>query len=229
MSMSMPRVMAVTLTIGLLVAACSAAPATQAPVVTPTPTETPTEAPTETPAPTPSPTPVASDTASPTPAPTDTPVAVQTPSGVAGDPTTCSSWAADAAYFNTAAHSLPFGLYCAALPSGWIVNGTNWAKPKTGGWMTISYRNKNKTQTVTVGEGDFCSHTADPSNCWSSATDLGAANFGDMAGALKQLAGGQYAVFVNPNTKNGYQMVGQGMSQAAFVAMAAGMVLIPKP
>jgi hypothetical protein len=127
-----------------------------------------------------------------------------------------------------AAHTLPLGVYCAKLPSGWILGTTKWDKPKTGHWMTISYHNKNKTQTITVGEGDFCAQTADPTNCWTAASDLGTASFGGMTGTLEQLSGGQFAVFVNANTKSGYQIVGKGMTQSAFVAMAAAMVLIPK-
>lgn len=94
--------------------------------------------------------------------------------------------------------------------------------------MTIAYHNNNKTQTITVGEGDFCAQTADPANCWTAASSLGSANFGDMTGTLEQLSGGQFAVFVNANTKTGYQIVGKGMTQSAFVTMAAAMVLIPK-
>jgi hypothetical protein len=230
MRMSISRAVASSLAIGLLVIGCSAAPAATLPVpVTPTPSDTPTEAPTDTPtvAPTDTPTPVASDTATPSPTPEPTAAPVQTP-GAPGDPTNCTDWAKDGAYFTGVAKSLPFGVYCASQPSGWIVNSTTWQKPKSGGWITIAYRNKSKTQTITVGEGDFCSHTADPSNCWSSSTSLGTANFGDLSGALVQLAGGEFAVFVNANTKTGYQIVGKGMTQSAFVSMAAAMVHIPK-
>jgi hypothetical protein len=166
---------------------------------------------------------MASATATPAP----TPVALQTP-GVPGDPTTCTGWTANAAYFTGAAHALPLGVYCASLPSGWIFSATEWQKPKTGYWMTNSYHNKNKTQTITVDLGDFCAQTADPTNCWTAASKLGTAKFGGMTGTLEQLSGGQFAVFVNANTKTGYQIVGKGMTKSAFVAMAAALVLIPK-
>jgi hypothetical protein len=227
MKVFIPRFAALTLAAGLVFAACSSGtPATLAPVPTPSPTETP--APTDTPAPTETPTlePTATPIATPTPA-APTPIPVQTP-GLAGDPTTCTDWAKYSSYFTSAVHSLPSGYYCASLPSGWILNSFAWAKPKTGGWMTINYHNKAKTQTITIGQGDFCAQTADPSNCWTSASDLGTATFGNLSGTLEQLSGGQFAVFVNPNTKTGYQIVGKGMTQSAFVVMAAAMVLIPK-
>ena len=159
--------------------------------------------------------------------PVPTPLGLQQP-GTPGDPTTCTYWSKDSAYFTNATHTLAFGYYCAVLPSGWVLSNTAWAKPKTGGWMTIDYHNSKKTQTVTVGEGDFCAQTADPTNCWTSSSDLGTAAFGDMTGELEQLSDGSFAVFVNPNTKTGYQIIGKGMSQASFVAMAAAMVLMPK-
>jgi hypothetical protein len=230
----MPRAVALALAAGLVLAGCGSTVPTLPPLVTPSPTGSPTEAPTATPTATPQPTvsatPAASGSAapSPTPAPTATPVAVQTPSAAAGDPTTCSSWSVDEAYFTAVAHSLPFGVYCAALPSGWNVSATQWAKPASGGWITISYHNRNKSQSITVGEGNFCKQVADPPNCWNSTADLGAANFGDMAGSLKKMVNGRYGVFVNANTKTGYQIVGKGMTQSAFVAMAAAMVHIPK-
>jgi hypothetical protein len=227
MRMTMPRLAAVALAAGLVFAGCSAATPTQPPpAATPSPTESPTEVPTDTPAPTDTPTPGPSDTSAATPTPSPT-LEAPTP-GPGGDPTTCTNWTADSSYFTSVAHTMTFGVYCGALPSGWILNTTNWAKPKSGGWITIAYHSKNKTQTVTVGEGDFCAQTADPPNCWTAASDLGPANFGTLTGTLEQLSGGQFAVFVNPNTKTGYQIIGKGMTQSAFVTMAASMVQIPK-
>jgi hypothetical protein len=156
-------------------------------------------------------------------------VALQTPSGVAGDPTKCLGWSANSAYFKTVARGVALAVYCGVMPSGWNTTSTEWARPKsTVGWFSLVYKNSKKTQSITIWQGDFCSHTADPSNCWTSSSDLGAAHFGDLAGSLKDLGGGQFAVFVNPNTKTGYRIVGAGLSQAAFVAIAAAMVRIPK-
>jgi len=35
-------------------------------------------------------------------------------------------------------------------------------------------------------------------------------------------------VFVNAGTTHGYRIIGKGMTQAQFVAWAAGMVKVPK-
>ena len=224
------RPAAIVLAACLVVAGCSAAVPTPQPPA-PTPTDVPTEVPTDTPTPEPTPTVAPTDSVAPTAtvAPTDTPVPLQTPSGVAGDPTKCTGWSANSAYFKGVARGVAPAVYCGVMPSGWTTSSTKWARPKsTVGWFTLLYKNSKHTQSITIGQGDFCAQTADPSNCWTSSSDLGAAKFGDLSGSLKDLGGGQFAVFVNPNTKTGYRIVGAGMTQAAFVKIAAAMVRIPK-
>jgi hypothetical protein len=111
------------------------------------------------------------------------------------------------------------------LPSSWWLQDTAYQQPN-GGLFTISYTNL-KGQTLTVGEGNFC---AGDSTCWTSISDLGPASFGDLAGTLKlRTTDPQYAVYVGAGTANGYQIIGNGLTQAQFVAIAAGMVKIPKP
>ncbi|HEX7490271.1 MAG TPA: hypothetical protein VF337_01040, partial [Candidatus Limnocylindrales bacterium] len=127
------------------------------------------------------------------------------------------------AFFSEASNALSFDVYCAVLPSSWWLSATEYRQPD-GGYMTISYKN-NSGAVITVGEGNFCAGVA---TCWDSASDLGSASFGDLPGSLKTLAGGQFAVFVNPRTSLAYQITGKGMSQAAFVAMAAAMVKVAK-
>jgi len=122
-----------------------------------------------------------------------------------------------------AAGVLGFDVYCAALPTSWWLQATEYKQPD-GGYLTIQYKNNSGGQ-IDVGEGNFCAGAPD---CWTSASDLGAANFGDRAGQLKQLAGGQYAVFVDAGTTHGYRIIGKGMSQSDFVAMAAAMVKVAK-
>jgi hypothetical protein len=210
----------VALGLVLAVVGCSkAAPTKQ--VVAPTPTaeasatveitDQPSLAPTDTPAPSPS------AAASSTPAPTPT------PASTAGAGIACTGTAEHLAFFAEAANALNIGVYCASLPSSWWLSATEYKQPD-GGYMTISYKNLSGG-LITVGEGNFCPGV---SACWDSASDLGSASFGDMSGSLKMLAGGQFAVFVNPNTPGGYQMTGKGMSQADFVAMAAAMVKVAK-
>jgi predicted small lipoprotein YifL len=224
----MPKLMrnaTLTLAIAFAMSACGGAAPTPIPPAA-TPADVATDTPMDTPAPeaslSPEPTPAVTET--PTIAPTEPPVAVQTPSGNAGDPTTCTDWAAQGAFFTEVASKVPFAVYCPVAPSGWVLNAANWAKPTSGGWLTVAYHNKKKTQTLTIGQGNFCSHIATPANCWASVSDLGAANFGDLTGSLKDLGGGSYAVYVNANTKNGYQIVSTGLSQQTLLSIANGMV-----
>lgn len=227
---------AVVMAIGLIIAGCNAATTTPHPpaqtpaetaAVTPPLPSTAAVAESANPGATDSPTPAPSPT--PTVAPTETPAATQTPAAAPGDPTACTGYSANVSYFGSVVQTLGFDLYCAQLPSGWSMGATAYLRPHgSRGWFTAAYHNKKKTQTIMVGEGDFCGHTSNPSNCWASSADLGSVYFGNLSGDLKVLGGGQFAVFVNPNSKTGYRIVGAGMSKATFISMAAAMVRVPR-
>jgi len=138
---------------------------------------------------------------------------------------TCTGSADHLAFFADAASKLSFDAYCASLPSTWWLQATQYQLPG-GGQLTISYKN-SKGQTLSVGEGNFCSGAP---LCWTSVGDLGSASFGNLSGSLKLYNNDpQYAVYVSPGTTHGYQIIGKGMTQAQFVALAAAMVKIPKP
>jgi hypothetical protein len=208
---------ALVLVMVVALAGCASANVTPIIVhVTPAPTAadfaTPTEAPTDTAAP----------TATATEAPTDTPTPTAAPSTLAS---ACTGTADHRAFFAEAASLLSFDVYCAALPSNWWLQATQYQQPE-GGQLTITYKNLSG-QIIEVGEGNFCS--SDPS-CWVSTSDLGTASFGALPGSLKlRTAGPVYAVYVSPGTANGYSVAGQGMSQSDFVVLAAMMVKVPKP
>jgi hypothetical protein len=230
MSISMRRV-AVALAIGLTVAGCgSSQTATPfVPAATPSSIESPSETPiaSETPAASesvaPTLAPTLAPTVAPTVAPTDTPAPTLPPVS-AGDATKCLGWATDGAEFTKAAKGLKFNVnvYCAVLPSGWYVSAFNWAQPHAvAGSLVVTY--KRKTAVLTVSEGNFCSGCA-----YADLSDLGSASFGGLPADLKLRSAGTYALYVNPGATVQYQMVGKGMTQAAFVAMAAAMVKVPK-
>jgi hypothetical protein len=113
------------------------------------------------------------------------------------------------------------------------------------GYLWAEYKNGHGGH-IAIGEGDFCNFQGDPSTCWDSTGAMGSALFGDLTGSLNSRAavptwtagnyhsvsatGPVYAIYVNGNgTKtHGYEIVGQGMTQTAFVAIAAAMVVVPK-
>jgi hypothetical protein len=170
---------------------------------------------------TPTDTPAATPTAAPTATPSATPSATPAASGSGGPAAGCTGTAEDQAFFAEAASVLSFDVYCAALPTSWWLQATEY-KESSGGYLTIQYKNLGGGQ-IDIGEGNFCAGLPD---CWASASDLGTASFGDRSGQLKLLAGGQYAVFVDSGTTHGYRMIGKGISQSDFVAMAAAMLKV---
>jgi hypothetical protein len=160
-------------------------------------------------------------TATPTASPSGTPTA--TPTSAAGDATTCTDWAKDGAEFTKAAKSLTFASYCAVLPSGWYVSSMTWEQPKgVTGKMIVSYTNK-KGNTFLVSEGNFC-----PGCAWVDISNLGSASFGGLPATLRLRLAGQYSLYVHPGEDVQYQILSKGMTKAAFVAIAAAMVKIPK-
>jgi hypothetical protein len=214
---------AIALGLVLAVVGCAkAAPTKGLVVVTPAPRATPTAEITAEPTPTPTASPTAKASAKASAAAVATPTSAATATA-AGSGLACTGTAEHLAFLVEAANALTFNIYCAVLPSSWWLSAIEYRQPD-GGYLTISYKNLSGG-VITVGEGNFC---AGAPACWASASDLGTASFGDKSGLLKQLSGGQYAVFVDPGTASGYQITGKGMSQADFVAMAAAMVKVPK-
>jgi hypothetical protein len=220
----------------LVLSACSSAKQTQVSIVaTPSPAATATATPTASPTAPPSPTPEDSASAeaspsaevtpsaeeTPTAAPTDTPV--PTAASTAGA-AACTGTADHQAFFKQAAAALKFDVYCAALPSAWWLQSTQYQE-HNGGQLTIQYKNV-KGGLISVGEGNFC---AGAPACWTSVSDLGSASFGGLSGSMKLRTNApSYAVFVDAGTTHGYQIIGQGMSQTDFAAFAAAMVKVPK-
>jgi hypothetical protein len=209
---------AAVLAIAVAVAGCSSAKPTQRIVILPTPTPMPTEEVTPTPEPT------LESTGSPSASPSASPSETPGPSATPGPVDACTGSAENKDYFQDAANNLAFDVYCAVLPAGWWLSASEWrGHPNT--YLTISYKNA-KGWTISVGEYNFCSGAP---LCWTSISDLGSANFGDRAGHLYLRATGVYAVYVDPGTTHGYQMVGSGgVSQSDVKAYAAAMVKLAR-
>lgn len=225
----------VVLTMAVAFVACGSSKAPgQPPAATPTPTETPTLAPTDTPTPTAESTPTEAPGSSATPTSKAKASATPTAAAASATPTAsgsaeptfsaaaagCTGTAEHKAFFDSAAASLSFDVYCGALPSDWWLQAGQYA----GSQLTASYTN-NKGWTVALGEGNFCPGLPD---CWKSTSSLGSASFGSLSGSLKLISAGTYGVFVNAGTTHGYRMIGKGMTQAQFKAWAEALIKIPK-
>jgi hypothetical protein len=223
------------LALAIVVAACSSSAATPVIIIvtpspgatdtsaaaTPTVTDTATEeAPTDTPAATET----ASDTATPTAAPTDTPSPTTTLAPGAS-PTSraamCTGTAANIDFIAAVAHQLSFGVYCAALPSGWWLQGGQY-HTTGGGAVTLQYKSSGG-YTINLYEEN--------SGATCVAADLiGPAKFGDLNGQLYYQSHSPLTWGLNARPVVGlcYRAYGTGLSQSKFVTYLAGLKLVPK-
>jgi hypothetical protein len=194
-------------------------PSQQVATATPSPTEqaTPTLAPTETAA--------ATETAAPTATPAPTP----TPAGSAAPGQACTGNADNKAFFAVAATKMNWTVYCGVVPAGWYLSSASFDHAPNGK-LIATYNRKSGgvvVATVLVREGNFC--TSGASACSAHDTDLGPAMFGDLNGELYTLGPGLgYAIYVSPGTTRAYEITGNGMTQATFVAIAAALTKVPK-
>lgn len=178
------------------------------PTVEPTAGPTPTPSPEPTPAPTPEPTP--SGSVEPTPEPTPGPAAACTGSRDTKD------------FFEALAEQVPWDVYCADLPGGWFVKEGRY-RLAGGGWVEVSYDGPDGA-LLTLKEGFFCAEG--PSVCAPRESELGAANFGDRAGLLVSLGGGDLAVYVSPDTPPSWTAMGEGLDQVTFTDLVAALVKV---
>jgi hypothetical protein len=223
-SFSSTRRGAAAVALALALTGCGSSAATPITVVTAAPAS-PTAAPTATPTPvvtatpTTGATPTAAATASPTAAPTPTLAASPTSAAAACKGTT----PALKALFVEAASNLSFDVYCASvLPSGWWLQSASYVLPD-GGYLQADYKNSGGG-AFEVREGRWCP----PAKvCIAPGATIGPASFGGLAGTL-YLNITTYTLQVGTYAKPAYLMVGNGMTQAQFVAWAAAMVKVPK-
>ena len=223
-SLSSTRRGAAAVALALALAGCGSSAATPITVVTPAPAS-PTAAPTATPTPvvtatpTTAATPTAAATASPTAAPTPILAASPTSAAAACKGTTPVL----KALFVEAASNLSFDVYCASvLPSGWWLQSASYVLPD-GGYLQADYKNSGGA-AFEVREGRWCP----PAKvCIAPGATIGPASFGGLAGTL-YLNITTYTLQVGTYAKPAYLMVGNGMTQAQFVAWAAAMVKVPK-
>ena len=96
-----------------------------------------------------------------------------------------------------------------------------------GGKVGAYYKNAAGS-LITIAEGAYC--TTSPAACSPHISVIGPASFGGLSGTLDVLAAGPiWAIFAAPGTMHAYVMIGQGMSQAQFVAWAAAVRKVPRP
>jgi hypothetical protein len=170
--------------------------------------------PPETPSPTPEPTPT------PTPEPTPTPTPTPSPTSPAAG---CTATPEQQAYFVNAAIALPYDVYCAVLPAGWILYASQFTKPD-GGRMWVLYRN-NAGEEITLIQGKIC---ADLTTCLDIYPTIGPAAFDGLTATIRTMGPG-LMVAVNPHSLPGYTLFSGDLSQAKLTQLAAAVIKVPKP
>ena len=133
----------------------------------------------------------------------------------------CTGTDENRAFFEAAAATLTWTVYCAVLPSGWFVD-TGGYRQAGGGRLEIAYRGPGGTR-LELREGAFC---ADGSGCVPSGTESGDAQFGDKTGTLIATDDGGWAVVIDRGEAISWLAVGTGMNEDAFRASASALAAV---
>jgi hypothetical protein len=121
-------------------------------------------------------------------------------------------------FYEAFAGSVSFPVYCAVLPGGWsLVSGQY--RLANGGHITISFRRKADSATFELDEGSLCS---DGTGCVPAGTASGSGPFGDLSGNLVQTSTG-FALVVAKGEKPSWLAIGNGLDQAAFLALTGAL------
>jgi hypothetical protein len=114
-------------------------------------------------------------------------------------------------FFTDAAAALHWTVYCAVLPSGWVVDAGSY-RLANGGKLEIAYRNRSGAR-LELHEGAFC--TAD-GGCVPAGSDAGSASFGDLPGRLIAAGAGSWALSVDSDKPISWLAIGTSFDQATF-------------
>jgi len=225
--MRAPAIISALAAMAIAAAACSSASPTPIYIYqTPTPAPptpiiiyvTPSPAP-PTPVPTPPPA-----SASPTSAATPKPAASTTPApGASGPAGGCSGKASNQSFWVGTANNVPFTVYCGVVPGPWIFTSANSTYGPTG-MVTATY-GTTAGAIIEIQEGTFTPVSL--TGCSTTATSVGNAKFGDLAGKLDSFGSGCYAVYATSGAYH-YAATGSGVTQASFVSIAAALIKVPK-
>jgi hypothetical protein len=192
---------------------------------------TPTDDPTATLEPSPTAAPPGTDApASPEPtgAPTEAPSTEPTEAPATDDPTddpdpnaaACTGTDANREFFAQVAASVAWAVYCPVLPDGWFVEGGQY-RLAGGGWLEITYEGPDGG-SIEVRQGAPCT----TSGCVPTGTDLGPADYGDLAGTLLDVGSGRFAVVVDPGANPSWTLVGSDLAADDVRTIAADLTLV---
>ena len=208
----------------VLVAACLPA-ATSTPAATsPAPSVSDSPTGTEAPPSAEATAPPATDEPSPSIVVIDSPPPVEPSASASAGPGpagACSGSDENRDFFRAAAAVLSWTVYCAVLPAGWFVDSGQY-RQASGGSVQIAYRGPGGAR-LEVHEGAFCTAS---DGCVPPGTESGDAPFGDKTGTFVALDDGGSAVVVDRGEKISWLVVGTGLDEAAFRAIAGALTVV---
>ena len=140
----------------------------------------------------------------------------------------CSGTASNQAFFIEAAHGIKATIYCATkLGSGWNISAGSWQGTKSGGWIDVTYKYKNTSQTFQIKEGAFC--LSEPIVCRGGLAVVVQDNvsFNGMTTVLGRFGPNGFSMKINPGTVNAYFLITNNVSQATAVTIGANMQAVP--
>jgi hypothetical protein len=146
----------------------------------------------------------------------------------AGSVSVCTGGAESKDFFAFSATRASFDVYCAVLPSSWLLQKGKYYSRSSGDFIDVFYKGSGSS-VVEFLQGAQC--TTSPADCSFKLADLGPTAFGPMTGDLAthgSAADPDYVVYVNPGTNAGYTLIGTSVSKADLVAFAAAMNKVSK-
>ena len=172
-----------------------------------------------------------SATASPDPAttgppasadPTAPPSEAPSPSAAPGAADACTGTDENRDFFAAVADAVDWPVYCPVLADRWFVDSGQY-RLAGGGWLEIAYRGPDGARIV-LREGAYC----DGDDCAPGGTDLGDAAFGDLAGVVRDVRDGRFAVLVDPAASLSWELVSSGLTEADVRTIAADLTLVAR-
>jgi hypothetical protein len=159
--------------------------------------------------------------AEPTPSPSSSVDPSPSASAGSGAAAGCSGSDENRQFFEAAAGTLTWTVYCATLPAGWFVDAGEYRRAG-GGRLEISYGGPGGAR-LELHEGAFC---ADGGGCVPSGTESGDAPFGDKTGTLIATDDGGWAVVVDRGEAISWLAVGSGIDENAFRAITSALAAV---
>ena len=156
-----------------------------------------------------------------TPAPSSSGEPSPSESAGTGAAAACTGTDENRQFFEAAAATLEWTVYCAVLPPGWFVDAGEYRRAG-GGRLEIAYRGPKGTR-LQLREGAFC---PDGAGCVPSGTEAGDASFGDQAGTMISTDDGGWAVIVDRGEAISWLAVGTSIDEDAFRAITSALAAV---